>query len=78
LLIEAVCLFLGFFQLDLSAPRASLLFWLFPLLVIILLVYLSILDFRETSREIDHIFREASESILKTTRSNPRNSKARG
>jgi len=65
LLLEAVLLFLGIFVFSLHEPLKALLYWTPPLFLIGLLVYLSILDFRETSRDVDRIFKEASETILK-------------
>jgi len=63
LILEGALLLLGFFILAFDSPFEVLLFWALPLLLIVLLVYLSVLDFRETSRDIDRIFLEASESI---------------
>ena len=63
LILEGALLLLGFFILAFDSPFEVLLFWALPLLLIVLLVYLSVLDFRETSRHIDRIFLEASESI---------------
>ena len=63
LVVEGVLLYVGFFALTLDSPFAALLFWTPPLLLICLLVYLSILDYRETSRDIDRIFLEASNTI---------------
>jgi len=65
LLLEAIFLFLGIFVFSLHEPFKALVYWTPPLFLIGLLVYLSILDFRETSRDVDRIFREASETILK-------------
>lgn len=63
LILEGTLLYLGFFVLTLDSPFAALLFWTPPMLLIGLLVYLSILDYRETSRDIDRIFLEASSTI---------------
>ena len=63
LILEAVLLYLGFFALTLDSPFAALLFWTPPMLLIGLLLYLSIVDYRETSRDIDRIFLEASNTI---------------
>ncbi len=63
LILEGTLLYLGFFVLTLDSPFAALLFWTSPMLLIGLLVYLSILDYRETSRDIDRIFLEASNTI---------------
>ena len=65
LILEATLLLLGFFVLHFEKPSTALLFWVPPLLLIVAIVYLSMLDFRETTRDIDRIFKEASNSILK-------------
>jgi uncharacterized membrane protein YbhN (UPF0104 family) len=70
LVAESALLFCGFFVLKFSQPATALLFWFPPLLLIVLLVYLSVLDFRETSRDIDRIFKEASDTILKKIQDN--------
>ena len=70
LILEATLLFLGFFVLDFADPISALAFWIPPLMLIIFLVYLSLLDFRETSREIDHIMKEAFEIILRKAQEN--------
>jgi hypothetical protein len=61
LLIVSLFLFLGFFVVSSSAPLSNLMIWVPPLILIILVVYLSIQDFRETSRDLDRILRDASE-----------------
>lgn len=63
LIAEAVLLSCGFFLLPpgQSASQA-LLFWMVPLLLIVALVYLSLQDFHETSRDIDRIFKEAKQT----------------
>jgi hypothetical protein len=65
LILEALFLFSGFFILRFPDPVRSLTFWILPLMLIILLVYLGIRDFRETSRDLDIIVREATDVILK-------------
>src|SRR3990170_7559542 len=68
LIIEALFLFFGFFVFRHSSPGATLVFWAPPLLLIGLLLYLSVQDFRETSRDLDQIVRESSEVILRKAR----------
>ena len=70
LLTEAAFLFLGFFFLSFESPMLALAFWLPPLMLIGLVVYLSVQDIRETSRDIDRMFREASDSVMKKVREN--------
>ena len=70
LTLEAVLLFLGFYILSFADPFQSLFFWIPPLILIVWLVYLGMKDFRETSRDIDVIFREASDVILKKKQEN--------
>ena len=74
LIVESALLLLGFFVLTLDSPFAALLFWTPPLLLIGLLVYLSILDYRETSRDIDRIFLEASNTIREKIKQHKRES----
>ncbi|MCI0413468.1 hypothetical protein L0222_11815 [bacterium] len=69
LILEAAFLFLGFFILTFT-PFQALFFWIPPLLLIVWLVHLGMKDFRETSRDIDVIFREASDVILKKKQEN--------
>jgi hypothetical protein len=66
LMLEAILLMVGFFFLSADTPLQELLFWLFPLLLIGILVHLSMQDFRETSRDIDRIFKEARDSAIKS------------
>ena len=70
LVVEAALLFLGFFVLSFGRPWQALLYWAAPLLLVGCLVYLSVMDFRETTRDIDQIFQEASQSILKKVKEN--------
>jgi len=65
LVAEALLLFLGIYVLAFQKPMQMLLYWIAPMLLIILLVYLGMQDFRETSRDLDVIVREASDVILK-------------
>lgn len=65
LLLEAALLYLGFFRLNSMKPWLALAFWLTPILLIGLLVHLSLLDLRETRRDIDRIYQEAYRSALK-------------
>ena len=70
LILEAVYLFLGFYIFSFPNPFQALFFWIPPLMLIVWLVYLGMKDFRETSRDIDVIFREASDVILKKKQEN--------
>jgi uncharacterized membrane protein YbhN (UPF0104 family) len=75
LLIVSLFLVLGFFVLSSEVPLLNLLIWIPPLILILLVVYLSIQDFRETSRDLDRILRDASEiarqKIKETTQAPP-------
>jgi hypothetical protein len=66
LIAEAAFLLIGHFLHRSEQPYQELLFWLLPLGVAVSLVHLSLQDFRETSRDIDRIFKEARKSALKT------------
>jgi magnesium-transporting ATPase (P-type) len=70
LVAEAVLLFLGFFVFSFHRPWQALLYWAAPLILVGFLVYLSVLDFRETTRDIDQIFQEASQTILRKVKEN--------
>ena len=70
LILEAALLFFGFYILSFANPFQALFFWIPPLMLILWLVYLGMKDFRETSRDIDVIFREASDVILKKKQEN--------
>jgi hypothetical protein len=70
LILEAGFLVLGCYLLSFGNPYEALFFWIPPLLLIVWLVYLGMKDFRETSRDIDVIFREASDVILKKKQEN--------
>jgi hypothetical protein len=70
LILEATLLFLGIYVLSFADPFQSLFFLIPPLTLIVWLVYLGMKDFRETSRDIDVIFREASDVILKKKQEN--------
>jgi hypothetical protein len=65
LILEAAFLFTGVFLLSFPDPLRSLIFWAPPLVLILCLVYLGLKDFRETSRDLDVIVREATDVILK-------------
>jgi hypothetical protein len=65
LLLEASFLLLGFFLLSFENPLQNLLFWIPPLALIFIIVYLGILDFRETNRDLNRIMREAASETLK-------------
>jgi hypothetical protein len=66
LMLEAILLTVGFFFFRGATPLQELLFWLVPLLLIGVLIHLSMQDFRETSRDIDRIFKEARDSAIKS------------
>ncbi len=68
LLSEAILLFLGIFILEFPNPVAGLLYWLPPFGLIVWMVFLGMRDFQETSKDVDVIFREASDVILKKVR----------
>lgn len=72
LITEAAFLLIGVFFFVSEKPYQELLFWTPPLLLIALLVHLSLQDFRETSRDIDRIFREASKSALEIVQKDKR------
>lgn len=72
LLSEAILLAVGFFFFTAETPFQELLFWIFPLLMILILIRLSLQDFRETSRDIDRIFKEARISAMKSLKKNRR------
>lgn len=61
LLVVSLFLFLGFFVVSSPTLLPNLLIWVPPLVLIGLVVYLSIQDFRETSTDLDRILRDASE-----------------
>src|SRR5688572_10545371 len=63
LIAEAILLFWGIFLVEFADPIQALLFWLPPLALIPLLVYLGLRDFKQTSRELDVIVREAAEDF---------------
>src|SRR5688500_15573038 len=52
LIAEALLLFLGIFLIEFADPIQALLFWLPPLALILLLVYLGLRDFKQTSRDL--------------------------
>ncbi len=64
LVTEAAFLLIGVFFFVSKKPYQELLFWTLPLLLIALLIHLTLQDFRETSRDIDRIFKEARKSAL--------------
>jgi uncharacterized membrane protein len=65
LLIVSVFLFAGFFLVSSRQPFVNLAIWIPPLLLIGVVIYLSIQDFRETSKDLDRILRDASETASK-------------
>jgi membrane protein required for beta-lactamase induction len=64
LFVESIFFIIGFFVLNLSDPFQSLLFWTPALILILLVVYLGMKDFRETRRDIDKILLEAARSSI--------------
>lgn len=70
LLAEAALLLAGLFFLTFEQPGPALLFWIPPLLLIVWIVYLSVADLRETSRDIDRILNDATEAALKKAKEN--------
>ena len=64
LFVESIFLVIGFYFLHLSDPLQSLLFWTPALILILLVVYLGMKDFRETRRDIDRILVEAVRSSI--------------
>src|ERR687885_47269 len=62
LLIVAFFLLLGFFVVAPKTPGQTLVVWIPPLLLILIVVYLSIQDFRETSRDLDRILRDSTDA----------------
>jgi hypothetical protein len=64
LFVESIFFVIDFFVLNLSDPFQSLLFWTPALILILLVVYLGMRDFRETRRDIDKILLEAARSSI--------------
>jgi hypothetical protein len=64
LIIESALLLIGHFLLKLT-PTQALLFWVPALILILVVIYLAMRDFRETRRDIDKIFLEAAHSAVK-------------
>lgn len=65
LFVESIYFIIGFYVLDLSDPFQSLLFWTPALILILLVVYLGMRDFRETRRDIDKILLEAAHTAVR-------------
>jgi len=65
LLIISCFLFVGFFLLSSAAPLLNLAIWIPPLILISLVVYLGIQDFRETSKDLDRILRDSTDIARK-------------
>jgi membrane protein required for beta-lactamase induction len=65
LFVESIFFVIGFYVLNLSDPLQSLLFWMPALILILLVVYLGMKDFRETRRDIDKILLEAAHSAVR-------------
>lgn len=72
LFVESIYFIIGFYLLDLSDPFQSLLFWTPALILILLVVYLGMRDFRETRRDIDKILLEAARSSIQKTKKEER------
>ncbi len=64
LFVESIFFVIGFFILNLSHPLQSLLFWTPALILILLVVYLAMRDFRQTRRDIDKILLEAAHASV--------------
>ena len=64
LITESIFLGMGFFVLKLT-PFQSLIFWIPALALILIVIYLAMRDFRETRRDIDKIFLEATQAAIK-------------
>ena len=64
LFVESIFFIIGFYVLNLS-PLQSLLFWTPALILIMLVVYLGMKDFRETRRDIDKILLEAAHTAAR-------------
>jgi uncharacterized membrane protein YjfL (UPF0719 family) len=64
LFVESIFFVIGFYVLHLSDPLHSLLFWTPALILILLVVYLGMKDFRQTRRDIDKILVEAARSSI--------------
>jgi hypothetical protein len=65
LFVESIFFIIGFYVLNLSDPLQSLLFWTPALILIMLVVYLGMRDFRETRRDIDKILLEAAHTAAR-------------
>lgn len=68
LVIVSIFLILGFFAFPLEHPAQALVFWTAPLLLMGLVIYLGMIDFRETRKDIDRIFMEAVASAVQKAR----------
>lgn len=64
LFVESIFFIIGFYLLNLSGPLQSLLFWTPALILILLVVYLGMKDFRETRRDIDKILLEVARNSV--------------
>jgi hypothetical protein len=63
LILESAFVVLGYYVLKLT-PMQSLLFWSPALLLILVVVYLAMRDYRETRRDIDRILLEATHAAI--------------
>ena len=68
LVLEAAFLFLGFFVLNGQTPLQALLFWLPPMLLILVLIWLGLSDLKETRKNIDRILVETCLNALQKAR----------
>lgn len=68
LFVESIFFIIGFYVLNLSDPVQSLLFWTPALILILLVVYLAMKDFRQTRRDIDKILLEAARSSIQKSK----------
>ncbi len=69
LFVESIFFVIGFYVLNLSDPLQSLLFWTPALILILLVLYLGMRDFRETRRDIDKILLEAARASVQQKKS---------
>ena len=63
LILESAFVMLGYFVLKLT-PLQSLIFWSPALLLILIVVYLAMRDYRESRRDIDRILLESTHAAI--------------
>lgn len=78
LFVESIFFIIGFYVLNFSEPLQSLLFWTPALILILLVVYLGMRDFRETRRDIDKILLEAAHTAVRQKKSENIETQGRG